>query len=188
MKPFPKFVAVGSAFATVEEFLTVAVLKRDAGAYVFTLLVLFPAFLTLVFFGARSLGRWIASEPRRELAHFFFGGAAGLAIEWFLIGLSPWSNPSANPFLMLGFQLGMFSFWATVAFAPQLFVNSDAVSQRFRARIVRFYGPYFALVYAVALMLPRDARFGPAILLIVAGYLTVCGFLARYFWIRFKRP
>src|SRR6187431_1425256 len=121
MKSFAKFIGVGSLFATVEEFLTIVILKHDVGSYVFTLIILFPVFLTIVFFASKLLDKRWHSEAARQFAHFLVFGGAGLMIEWFLIGLSPWSNPDANPLLMLGFQLGMFSFWSTVSFAPRLF-------------------------------------------------------------------
>ncbi len=42
MKRFLAFLAIGSCFATVEEFLTVVVLRHDVPSYVFTLIILFP--------------------------------------------------------------------------------------------------------------------------------------------------
>ncbi len=115
MKKFLLFLAVGSFFATVEEYLTIVVLRGDVPSYVFTLIVLFPTYLTLVFFSSRVLDRLFVREPVRDLAHFFLFGLVGLLVEWFLMELSPWSNPDANPILMLVFQLGMFSFWAIIA-------------------------------------------------------------------------
>ena len=43
------------------------------------------------------------------------------------MGLSPWSNPAANPVLMLAFQTGMFAFWATVATVPRVFLDQSAM-------------------------------------------------------------
>jgi hypothetical protein len=184
MKKFLTFLAVGSFFSTVEEFLTVVVLRHDVPSYVFTLLILFPAFLTLVYFSSRLLDRLSASEPARELAHFFAYGIVGLMIEWFLIGLSPWSNPEANPFLMLLFQLGMFSFWASVAFLPRLFTNPRDLNRNISRSILKFYLPYFVLVYVVGLSIPPqppDKRFLTIIASIVLGYLSLNLFYASYF-------
>jgi hypothetical protein len=125
--------------------------------------------------------RLFVREPARELAHFFLFGFVGLMIEWFLMRLSPWSNPDANPILMLVFQLGMFSFWATVAFAPRLFANPEELSQQTRKWIVRFYVPYFVGVYVVGLSVPERMRFGTIIALIIFGYLFLNVFYARYF-------
>ena len=57
------------------------------------------------------------------------------------MGLSPWSNPAANPLLMLAFQVGMFAFWATVATAPRVFLDRRGPSRRARRWIVRFFVP-----------------------------------------------
>jgi hypothetical protein len=181
VKRFLAFIGIGSAFATVEEFLTVVVLKHDLASYIFTLLILFPVFLTIVYFSSKLLDRLSQTEPARELAHFFTYGGAGLLIEWFLIGLSPWSDPNANPIVMLLFQLGMFSFWATVGFAPRLFLNADALSQSTRKSILRFYIPYFVVVYLLILVLPASLRFIVLITLIIFGYGFLNVFYARYF-------
>src|SRR5262245_26493710 len=146
MKNTLKFIAVGSFFSTVEEFLTVVVLKHDVASYWFTLLVLFPVFLSVVLMMGLLINRVFQDETTQDVVHFFLFGLVGLAIEWFLIGLSPWSNPEANPVAMLVFQLGMFSFWATVAFAPRLFTKPDAVSRRTKRAILQFYIPYFVVV------------------------------------------
>jgi hypothetical protein len=184
MKKFLTFLAVGSFFSTVEEFLTVVVLRHDVPSYVFTLVVLFPVFLTFVYFSSRLLDRLSGGKPARELAHYFAYGFVGLMIEWFVIGLSPWSNPEANPFLMLLFQLGMFSFWASVAFLPRLFMNPQDLSRNISRSILKFYVPFFALVYLLGLSIPPqppEKRFLTIIALIVLGYLSLNLFYASYF-------
>jgi hypothetical protein len=107
VKTFVTFVAIGSVFATVGEFLTIVVLRRDVPSYLFTLLVLFPTYLSFVYFSSRIIDRLIPREPARDLAHLLIYGFLGLFLEWSLMGLSPWSNPAANPLLMLAFQVGM---------------------------------------------------------------------------------
>jgi hypothetical protein len=181
MRKFLKFLVVGSFFAMVEEFLTVVVIRRDFASFLFSLLILFPVFLTFVWFTGPIIGKLFPREPLKEIAIFFIYGAMGLAIEWFLIGLSPWSNPNANPGLMLAFQLGMFSFWATVAFAPRIFVDTSKVSQSIRRTILKFYIPYFLFTYIIGLLIPEQLRFVVIIALIVFGYLTLNLFYIRYF-------
>lgn len=167
------FVAIGSIFATVEEFLTVVVLRRDVPSYVFTLIVLFPVYLTVVFVTSRLLDRLVRRAGGQALAHLLAFGWLGLMLEWFLMGLSPWSNPEANPLLMLGFQAGMLAFWATVATAPRVFLDGRPASRLARRRIVRFGLPYLAMLYGIAFVVPGRVRFGPVILLIVVGYTVV---------------
>lgn len=181
MRDFLRFVGMGSIFATVEEFLSVLVLRGDVGAYVFTLVFLFPAFLTIVWLTGQRLRRLVASRFAYELIHFFFYGLIGLLIEWFAIGLLPWSDPEANPLLMLVFQLGMFSFWATVAFAPPLFVNPDERSRNTRRELLKFYIPYFVVACTLALLAPAPVKFALIIGSIIFGYLFLNVFYARYF-------
>jgi hypothetical protein len=186
LKAFPKFVGIGSFFSAVEEFLTIVVLRRDVASFVFTLLILFPVFLSVVFFSSKWLDRYWRTDAARELAHFCVYGLAGLMIEWFLIGLSPWSNPDANPILMLGFQLGMFAFWSTVAFVPRLFLLSHERARKARRSILRFYIPYFIFVYVVALAVPANLKFAAIILLIIAGYYAVSICCVKYFVVEFS--
>lgn len=181
MKRFLSFIAAGSFFSTVEEFLTVAVLKRDFGSYLFTLFILFPVFLTFVYFSSRLLDRLVHGRRAQELTHYFVYGLAGLMIEWFLIGLSPWSDPNANPLAMFIFQLGMFSFWATVGFASRLFTQTDELSRSTRGRILKFYIPYFIVVYFIAFLAPKEAKFLAIIGLIILGYFIVNAFFLGYF-------
>ncbi len=182
MRKFLAFLVVGSFFSTVEEFLTVAVLKHDFGSYLFTLLILFPVFLTLVYFSSRLIDRLVRGRRAQELTHFFVYGLVGLMIEWFLIGLSPWSPSAAsNPLIMFIFQLGMFSFWATVGLAPRLFTNADELSRKTGKTILKFYIPYFIVAYLIAFLAPREAKFLAIIGLIVLGYLFLNLFYLRYF-------
>jgi hypothetical protein len=181
MKRLARFVGVGSCFATVEEFLTVVVLRRDVSSYLFTLLVLFPVFLTFVWSSSRLIDRLVHGGPGRELVHFFAYGFLGLMMEWFLMGLAPWSNPGANPAMMLVFQSGMFSFWATVAFAPRLLLEAGKPGRRAGKALLRFYVPYFVLVYVIGFSVPERMRFAAIIGLILFGYLSLNLFYVRYF-------
>jgi hypothetical protein len=189
MKRFATFIAIGSFFSSVEEFLTVAVLKRDPASFVFTVIVLFPVFLSFVYGSAKLLDKLWPTDAARELAHFVAYGCVGLiVIEWVLIGLTPWSNPEANPLGMALFQLGMFSFWATVAFAPRLFLGNTDWSRRVRKWIVLFYLPYIVCVYVVGLSVPDRLRFATIIPLLIASYLLLDVFYVVYFARAFAEP
>lgn len=126
------------------------------------------------------MDRRFQTERAQDFAAFLLSGAAGLMIEWFLIGLSPWSNPDANWILMILFQAGMFSFWATVGFAPRLFLKSDSNSRKASRQIRRFYASYFLFVYLIAFTLAPTQRFAPVVCLIVLGYWIVCAVLIGY--------
>jgi len=169
MKRFLVFLAIGSFFATVEEFLTVVVLRHDVPSYVFTLIILFPVFLSVVWLSSRLLDRYFVRAG--DLAHFLVYGSVGLLMEWTLMGLAPLSDPKANPLAMFVFQLGMFAFWATVATAPRVFL--DPRGRVTRRRILKFYVPYFTLTYVLAFSVPARAKFATIISLILLGYLIV---------------
>ena len=179
MKDYLTFLMAGTFFSTVEEFLTIVVLKHDVPSYLMTLILLFPGFLTFVFLSGRIIDRVLLNSPRRDATHFVVYATVGLLIEWFAIGLSPWSNPAANPILMTLFQLGMFSFWGTVAFAPRLFIRSDAHSLSTRRSLLRFYIPYFLIVYLVTFTVSEQNRFAVTIILIIVGYYVV---VMRLLW------
>jgi hypothetical protein len=192
MKKFASFIAIGTFFSTVEEFLTVVVLKRDVPSYVFTLIILFPVFLTVVFFSSKALDRLSPTLPMQERAHFLTYGFVGLMLEWFLMGMQPWGNPHANPVLMLLFQLGMFSFWATVGFAPRLFLSPLARATKIRKHILWFFVPYIVATYVIGLSVPGRGRsdFNPAegtarfvtiIVMIIVGYSSLNFFYRHYF-------
>lgn len=88
--------------------------------------------------------------------------------------------PAANPLLMLALQVGMFAFWATVATAPRVFLDRRELGRQARRWIVRFFVPYFALVYSVGLSVPESLRFAILIPLIVVGYSVVTGLLFKW--------
>lgn len=173
MRRYLIFLGAGTFFSTVEEFATIVILKHDVPSYLMTLVILFPAFLTIVFFSGRLIDRVLFDTPWCEVTHFVVYATTGLMIEWFAIGLSPWSNPTANAVVMFLFQLGMFSFWGTVAVAPRLFLRSDDHSVKTRRSILRLYIPYFLIVYLVALTAPVQIRFPATIILIIVGYYAV---------------
>jgi len=76
MRNFLRFIATGSILATVEEFQTVFVIRGDFASYLFTLLILFPVFLTCVWLARHLLDRLVPGEAARELALFLFLGSS----------------------------------------------------------------------------------------------------------------
>ena len=48
--------------------------------------------------------------------------------------------------------------------------------------ILRFYLPFFAVVYLVAWTVPEQLKFATTIILIIVGYYVVVIFLIRYHW------
>jgi hypothetical protein len=122
-------------------------------SHLFTFLVLFPSYLTVVYL----LGRFL---DRLAPHHLLASGGLGVLLVWTLMGLSPWSDPAANLLHMLGLQLGVFSFWAFVATAPRVFLDASCPGRDAGRRIVRIYVPCLAMAYAVGLSVPQPWRLG----------------------------
>ena len=57
-------------------------------------------------------------------------------MEWFLIGLSPWSDRTSPRALVAVFHAGMFSFWGTVALAPRIFLDLRPQAAKLRRRFL----------------------------------------------------
>jgi hypothetical protein len=173
MKKFLAFIAIGSLFSTVEEFLTIVAVRHELHTFIFTTIIVWPVVLTIVYGTSRLLDRCFGSERTREIAHFLVYGAVGLLTEWFLMAphLAPWRmlQQLSLP-LVLGFQLGMGSFWTTVTTAPRFFINPDERHRRTAKRILRLYLPYFMAVYPIVFLIPHPSRGGPTVLLIIVGY------------------
>lgn len=182
LKHYLAFVAIGSFFSTVEEFLTIVAVDRQMVRFIFTTIIVWPVVLTIVYGISRLFDLCFKSERSREIAHFVAFGGIGLLTEWFLMAphLAPWAmiGKSSLPFiltvlLVLGFQMGMCAFWTTVTTAPRLFLNPDENHRRTRKRVLRFYIPFFVATYIIVFAIPHESRTGPTILLILLGYLVV---------------
>ena len=175
-----KFILIGLVFAGVEEFLTIALIKEDLLGFFIVMVIVFPFYLIIVYFSSKIIDYFWRKETA-DVVHFFAYGVTGLMIEWFLIGLSPWSNPEAHPGVMFAFQVGMFSFWATVSFVPRLFIDERKKFNKIKRTMLKFYVTYFVLVYIIAFLLPLHARFAILILLIIVGYSLMNIFYIQYF-------
>ncbi len=114
MRRFLAFVAIGVFVAGVGEFLFSVLIRNDVTGFLGSL-VICAALLS----GAWLAGKWmegrIHSRFRLEFVYYLVFASLGLMIEWFVIGNSPWRNPSAN-------QPGMFFYWASVFTLPRILV------------------------------------------------------------------
>jgi hypothetical protein len=185
MKTIVKFILIGLIFAGVEEFLTIALIKEDLQGFFVVMVVVFPLYLVIVYFSRKIIDHFWKKEIA-DVIYFFTYGFVGLMIEWVLIGLSPWSNPEARGGAMFIFQVGMFSFWATLSFVPRIFIDERKIFNTIKKTLLKFFITYFAGVYIIAFLLPVYARFVIIILLIICGYSFMNIFYAAYFVKSFK--
>jgi len=180
MQPAFKFYCIGLAVAGLEEFITQGVLKNNLGGWIIPTIIAFLPFLIIV----RVAGKFLDarfSEQKAALIYYLISGGIGLAVEWFLIGLSPWSNPSANPLAMLVLQAGMFSFWSGVAFAPRLLLDQREFASCVRKGFKHFLIAGMAVIYVVAFATPRKAQFLAGIASVLTVFIALNFYYLQYF-------
>jgi hypothetical protein len=175
-----KFILIGLVFAGVEEFLTIAVIKEDLSGFFTVISLIFPIYLIIVCFSSKIIDHFWKKEPA-DVIYFFTYGITGLLIEWFMIGLSPWSNPEANPCAMFIFQVSMFSFWVTISFAPRILIDKRKKFYKIKKRMLKFYISWSAMSYVIAFLIPPQLRFVILIPLIIVGYSLMNVFYVMYF-------
>lgn len=179
MKSSLNFYWIGLLVAGLEEFITQGVLKRTYGGWILPTIIAFIPFLALI----RGIG-WLLARQLTEagavLIYYWAAGGLGLLLEWFLMGLSPWSQPNSSWLALLLFQLGMFSFWVGVAFAPRLLLDKREAVARVRKLYLRFLTAGMALIYAVTFAAPKAAQFVASIVSVLSVFLALNFFYLSY--------
>jgi hypothetical protein len=179
-----KFFLYGLAIAGLEEFITQGVLKDSYFLWVFTLIP-FGVFLGIAGCVWAVLHKF-AAGGRAAVLYYLAAGTTGLAVEWFLIGLSPWSDRTSPPVLIAVFHAGMFSFWGTVALAPRILLDSRPQIAKLRHRFLRAFTALGVVTYvltfaAKAMSAEKDAQFLASIGPVVITFLTMNVFYVQYF-------
>lgn len=161
------FVLIGVATAAVGEWQFSVLIRGDwtnlLGSVVFNAFYLTGAFLL-----TRLLLRLM---PRRAalLITALLAAACGLAVEWFLIGNSPWGNPAAS-------QIGMAAYWASIVLVPWLLIDLDPRLHPLKRAIVVYALGYVALAtLGQWLIAPAEWRFAFHVWAVVLGYLGLVG-------------
>jgi hypothetical protein len=178
MRKSVKFILIGSFFAAVVEL--VKVLNGEYLGYLTVIIIPYLPFLLVVFYSMRLIDRRVKDIARAHIIHYLSYGILGLVVvEWLLIGLSPWSNPEANPIMMIVFQLAMLSYWGTVAFAPRMLLDDNKGMKKVKKLMMGFYIPYFVVAYIIGFSLPYEAAFPIVIIFQAIGHLLLNIF---YYW------
>lgn len=159
----PAFVLIGVLTAAIGEFQYSVLLRDDwanwFGSMFFNALYLSAAFVVVTFICRR------ASRRMAMLLCVVLAGLAGLAVEWFAIGNSPWGNPDAS-------QIGMAAYWACLVVVPLILIIPDPQLHPLKRAIFRY-----GLVYTAAVLLgdrlvtSPDWRFAFHVWTVVFGYL-----------------
>lgn len=180
MNPASKFYFIGFGVAALEEFITQGVLKNNLTAWIIPTFVAFLPFLFIVRTAGKLFDRCL-STANAAIAYYLTAGGIGLAVEWFLIGLSPWNNPSGQYLAMSVLQIGMFSFWCGVAFAPRLLLDERESVSKIRIRFTRFLISGIAVIYLVTWAAPKSLRFPAGIGSVILAFTAMNGFYFQYF-------
>ena len=161
--PLPLFVLIGVLTAAVGE-LQFSVFIRGDWANLFGSMVFNAVYLAGAFVVTRLLFRLL---PRRAafLLTVVLAAVAGLMVEWFLIGNSPWGNPDAS-------QIGMAAYWACLVVVPLIVIDPDLQLRRLKRAIAIYAAVYSAAAVAAWALLPGET-WGAAYHLwsVVFGYL-----------------
>lgn len=175
MKHSVRFYLLGLLLAGAEEFVTQGVLKGTYGGWILPTVIAFLPFLLLLRF-ARALLDRLLPEPASVLSYYLLAGSAGLLVEWFVIGLSPWRDPLAPIPAVVAFHAGMFSFWGAVALVPRILTDSRELTARLRDRVRRWTVAGFLVIYFLTFTVPGSWRFGVVIISVLALFtgLNIC--------------
>ena len=178
-----KFFLYGLAIAALEEFITQGVLKESYFLWIFTLLP-FGVFLGIAGCAWAVLHRFMAKWLAVVL-YYLAAGAMGLAVEWFLIGLSPWSDRTSPPALVAVFHAGMFSFWGTVALAPRILLDLRPRVAKLRRRFLIAFTALglatYVLTFAAKIAAAeKGAQFLASIGPVVITFLAMNVFYVQY--------
>jgi len=178
MKRFALILVLGSLFATLGEYLFCVLVRHSVADYLFTLAA-YPILLALAWGPTRWIERHAPTRLRADLAIYLLAGLAGLAIEWFVIGNSPWANPEAN-------DLGMFCYWATVLAMPRLLLDRRAHLRRVRFGAAIAFLLYAALALAIGHATPESLRLFVLVWIVVLGYAGMNLFCVRAFILEWR--
>lgn len=173
MKPFLLTLVLGSLFATLGEFLFCVLVRQSVPDYLFTLAA-YPVILALAYGPLRWIERHLPGPLAADVGVYAFAGLAGLAIEWFIIGNSPWANPDAN-------DLGMFAYWATVLAMPRLMLDRRAYLRPVRRAAAVAFAAFSAGALLIGLLTPQALRLFVLVWVVVIGYAGMNLFFLRAF-------
>jgi len=163
--------------AGLEEFITQGVLKEKLGGWIVPTVLAFAPFL-LVFLGLRRMLCSTLSEAQAAIIYYFAAGFTGLLFEWVIMGLCPWKDPQL---LQIPFQIGMFSFWGTVALAPCILLEARPELSRVRRFCFWLLLIGFVLIYVSAFTLPRRDRFAAVLGAVLLTFILMNGVYLAYF-------
>ena len=179
-----KFFLYGITIAGFEEFITQGVLKESYFVWVFALIP-FVVFLGIAGCIRAAVHR-LSAGWRAATLYYAVTGGMGLAVEWFIIGLSPWSDRTSPLPLIIVFHAGMFSFWGTVALFPHFLLDCRPETTALQRRLRWTFAVLMAVTYVLTLTAKavgaeQDTQFLASVGPVVVTFLTMNVFYVQYF-------
>jgi len=161
-----KFVATGCVLGLFIEAEFRLLGRFNPGAMCFAM-VCYPMFVSLAYLGSRLIDRFVRHQFAGDLLHYFSCGLFGLAVEWTLLGNSPWGNPKAV-------QSAMFCMWAAFCFGPRVLLRNAEQRWLLRKLIWWLLAGYGVVSIGVAIAI-RDPqqRFVVILLSTMAVYFVI---------------
>ena len=159
------FVAIGALTALVGETQYSVFLRGDVDNLIGSVVVN-VFYLTSIYLIFLMLRAALGQGFRPILTITLISGTAGLMIEWFLIGNSPWGNPDA-------IQSAMFAFWACMAAVPAILLERDSSLRPVKHRILLFAAVYTIAAAAGHGIANPDMHFAFHIWSFVFGYIAL---------------
>ena len=167
------FILTGVLFAAPGEYLFSVTIRGDLANF-FGAMGFNSFYLLLVYLAARLLQRLVSHRLAALLIYYFATGLAGLMIEWFMIGNSPWGNPDAS-------QVGMWAYWTSMSMMGLIFSDPAPAARPLQKRIAIICIPAAAAALLLVNLLPTaDLRFVASIWLVVIGYTLLTLFYLPY--------
>ncbi|MBC8509882.1 MAG: hypothetical protein ISR58_13045 [Anaerolineales bacterium] len=177
MTQFVKYLFVGLGFATVVEVINMGILQGNWTGMIATLLIAYSIFIAFSYFLQKRFG---VSAKKLVVAYIIMGFIGLILIEWILIGTP--LNSSQSLLSIFIFQFGIFNYWATVGFAPRLFLDHREFVKPIKKKFLRFYFIWFVCVYVLGLLLLGDhIRFVFMQVFSAAGHIILVWFYFLYF-------
>lgn len=136
MRNYFQFVLIGLIFFAVMEFAFSVQIRGDVDNFIGSIFINFLYF-SFAYGTIKLLFKSQEISYKKDIFLFIFFGIVGLAIEWFLIGNSPWGNPDAS-------QITMFMYWG----GGVLFSKLD-LETRLEYTRVKKYTVLFFIIYSV---------------------------------------
>lgn len=161
-----KYVATGCVLGLFIEAEFRLLGRFNPGAMCFAM-ICYPIFVSLAYLGSRLIDRFVRHQFAGDLIHYFSSGLFGLAVEWTLLGNSPWGNPKAV-------QSAMFCMWAAFCFGPRVLLRNAqqrSLPRRLVGWLLAGYG-VVSIGVAIALRDPQQ-RFVVILLSTMAVYFVI---------------